>query len=55
VGTHEIILATGSQTITLKHEAENRSLFAEGALTAAAFVCTRPAGYYTMDDLVSAV
>jgi 4-hydroxy-tetrahydrodipicolinate reductase len=55
VGTHEIILATGSQTITLKHEAEDRSLFAEGALAAAAFVCARPAGYYTMDDLVSAI
>ena len=35
VGTHEIIIATGSETITLKHEAENRSLFANGALAAA--------------------
>ena len=38
VGTHEVIFALGSQVITLKHEAENRALFAEGALAAAAFL-----------------
>jgi 4-hydroxy-tetrahydrodipicolinate reductase len=54
VGTHEIIVSTGTQTITLKHEAENRSLFAEGALAAAAFLTGKPAGYYTMNELVSA-
>ena len=52
VGTHEIIIATGSETITLKHEAENRTLFAEGALTAAAFLCGKPAGLYTMQDII---
>lgn len=31
VGTHEVIVATGAETITLKHEAGDRSLFAEGA------------------------
>ena len=53
VGTHEIIVSTGSQTITLKHEAENRALFAEGALTAAEFLVGKPAGLYTMTDLVN--
>ena len=52
VGTHEIIVSTGSQTITLKHEAENRALFAEGALAAAEFLADKPAGFYTMTDLV---
>ena len=33
VGEHEVILCTANQTITLKHEAHNRALFAEGALT----------------------
>lgn len=54
VGTHEIIISTGSETITLKHEAENRALFAEGALAAAAFLQGKSAGYYTMADLVGA-
>ena len=52
VGTHEIILAMDSQVITLKHEAENRGLFAEGSLTAAAFLVTKEAGFYNMDDIL---
>ena len=52
VGTHEIIIATGSETITLKHEAENRSLFANGALAAAAFLEGKPAGLYSMQDII---
>ncbi|MEA4964767.1 MAG: 4-hydroxy-tetrahydrodipicolinate reductase [Oscillospiraceae bacterium] len=54
VGTHEVIVSTGSQTITLKHEAENRALFAEGALTAAQFLAGKPAGLYNMQDLLQA-
>ena len=52
VGTHEIMLSTGSETITLKHKAEDRTLFAEGALTAAAFLCGKPAGLYNMQDMI---
>ncbi len=52
VGMHEILITTGAETITLKHKAENRSLFAEGALTAAAFLQDKPAGLYTMQDIV---
>lgn len=52
VGTHEIIIATGSETITLKHEAENRALFASGALAAAAFLAGKPAGQYSMRDII---
>ena len=54
VGIHEVIVATDNQTITLKHEAHNRALFAEGALAAAQFLCGRSAGLYTMDDIVRA-
>lgn len=53
VGTHEIIIAAGSETITLRHEAENRVLFAEGALAAAAFLRGKEAGLYDMRDMVS--
>ncbi len=52
VGTHEIIISNGSETITLKHEAESRVLFAEGALKAAAYIAGRPAGLYGMRDLL---
>lgn len=52
VGTHEIIFATGSQVVTIKHEAENRSLFADGAISAADFLVKQEAGLYNMDDII---
>ena len=53
VGKHEIFFATGSQTISLKHEAHDRALFADGAMAAAAFLIGKSAGMYNMDDLLS--
>ena len=54
VGEHEVIIGTPNQTITLKHEAHDRALFAEGALAAAAFLCERCApGLYGMTDLLA--
>lgn len=53
VGEHEIMIGTPNQTITLKHEAHDRALFAEGALVAASFLIGRPAGLYDMKCLVS--
>lgn len=53
VGEHEVILATQNQTITLKHEAHSRALFAEGALVAAAFIKDAEPGLYDMKSLVS--
>jgi 4-hydroxy-tetrahydrodipicolinate reductase len=52
VGDHEIIVGTDSQTITLRHEAHSRALFAEGAISAAAFLIGKPAGLYRMQDLL---
>ena len=51
VGTHEIIISTGAETVTIKHEAENRSLFAQGAVAAAAFLLGKAPGLYDMKDL----
>ncbi len=51
VGIHEIHINTGSQTITLKHEAHSRALFAEGALHAAEFILNKSAGLYSLQDL----
>ena len=52
VGDHEVIVNTGSQQITLKHEAFDRKVFAEGAVTAAEFIVNKPHGLYSMSDLV---
>ncbi len=52
VGTHEIIIATGSETLTLKHEAESRALFAGGALAAAEFLLGRENGLYDMRNII---
>ncbi len=53
VGEHQVIISTDSQTITLKHEAHDRALFAEGALAAAEFLINKPAGLYNMQDVVA--
>ena len=51
VGIHEVHINAGSQTITLKHEAHSRALFAEGALQAAGFVLDKPAGLYSLHHM----
>lgn len=51
VGIHEVHINTGSQTLTLKHEAHSRALFAEGALKAAEYLCEQTAGLYSVGDL----
>ena len=53
VGTHEILISTGRETITLKHEAENRALFADGALAAARFLVGKQPGLYDMRDILA--
>lgn len=52
VAAHEVIFGTKHQTITLKQEVLDRTLFADGALDAAAFLIRQPPGLYDMDDLV---
>ena len=51
VGEHEVIISSGNEIITLKHTAESRALFAEGALAAAEFIIGKPAGIYNMNDV----
>ena len=53
VGDHEVIVGTMNQTITLRHEAHSRALFAEGALSAAAWLMGKSAGLYDMKDMVA--
>ena len=51
VGEHEVHINTGNETITLRHEAHSRSLFADGALVAARFLAKCDAGLYTLASL----
>ncbi len=52
-GMHEVIIATDFQTLSLKHNAESRAVFAEGAISAARFIKGRCAGLYNMYSLVN--
>ncbi len=54
VGEHEVIISSNNQTITLKHEAHNRGLFAEGALVAVNFITKqKAAGIYNMKNMLN--
>lgn len=55
IGEHEIIFSNGSETITLKHEAHSRSLFAEGAITVSKFLFNKKPGLYNMASLVNEI
>ena len=52
VGEHEVRIGTDTETITLKHQAHSRALFAEGAVVAAEFLVSQKAGLYSMQDMI---
>lgn len=52
VGEHEVILAGENEQIRLAHRAEDRDIFARGALAAALWAQQRPEGLYTMQDVL---
>jgi len=52
VGDHEVIFAGPAERITLAHHAEDRSLFAAGAVRAALWGRGRAPGRYDMDDVL---
>lgn len=53
VGMHEVHVSTGAQTITLRHEAHSRALFAEGAIAAAEFIAGKAPGVYGMTEMLA--
>ena len=53
VGIHEIHICTPNQTLTLRHEAHNRAMFAEGAVKAAKFLVGKGPGLYDMEALLA--
>ena len=55
VGVHEIHICTDTQTLTLRHEAHDRALFAEGALTAAKWITGMEPGLYDMQRVLDEI
>lgn len=52
VGDHDVIFAGTDEVITFSHRAYSKGVFAKGALQAAKFIAGKPAGLYTMSDVV---
>jgi 4-hydroxy-tetrahydrodipicolinate reductase len=52
VGEHEVHFGCLGETVVLRHSAHTRDTFARGALRAAAWLVGRPAGLYTMQDVL---
>ncbi len=52
VGEHEIIFAGTDEVIEIKHTAYSKAIFAKGAVQAAKYLVGKPAGKYTMSDLM---
>ena len=53
-GEHEVRLGDNDEVLTLAHRAEDRGVFAAGALDAAAWVADRNPGWYTFGDVIDA-
>ena len=54
-GEHAVIFATDGERIELGHRAESRMIFARGALAGARFLMGKPAGLYSMRDVIDAL
>ena len=53
VGIHEVYIHTGTQCLTLKHEAVTRAMLADGAVDAARFMEGKPSGFYNMESILN--
>ena len=53
IGEHEVTFSSGKEIITLNHEAFDRELYSDGALTAAKWLITKKPGLYSMRDLLN--
>jgi 4-hydroxy-tetrahydrodipicolinate reductase len=52
VGEHQVIFAGPHERLVLSHTAEDRMIFARGALLAAQWAQGRPSGLYNMNDVL---
>ena len=53
IGEHEVKFSSGKEIITLNHEAFDRALYSEGALSASKWLMTKKPGLYSMRDLMN--
>ena len=53
IGEHEVKFSSGKETITLNHEAFDRALYSDGALTASKWLMKKKPGLYSMRDLLN--
>ena len=53
IGEHEVKFSSGKEIITLNHEAFDRALYSEGALTAARWLMRQKPGLYSMRDVLN--
>jgi 4-hydroxy-tetrahydrodipicolinate reductase len=53
-GDHDVLFLGPDERLILSHRAENRMIFARGALAAAAFLFGKPPGLYSMRDVIGA-
>ena len=53
VGEHEVKFSSGKEIITLNHEAFDRTLYSDGALTASKWLMKKKSGLYSMRDLLN--
>lgn len=53
VGIHEVHICTGTQTLTLRHEAVTRAMLADGAVAAARFMEGKALGLYNMESMLN--
>jgi 4-hydroxy-tetrahydrodipicolinate reductase len=53
-GEHDVLFLGPDERLILSHRAENRMIFARGALAAARFLIGKPAGLYSMRDVIGA-
>jgi 4-hydroxy-tetrahydrodipicolinate reductase len=53
-GDHDVMFLGPDERLILSHRAESRAIFARGALAAARFLRGKPAGFYTMRDVIDA-
>ena len=53
IGEHEVKFSSGKEIITLNHEAFDRALYSQGALSAAKWLMNKKPGLYSMRDLMN--
>jgi 4-hydroxy-tetrahydrodipicolinate reductase len=53
IGEHEVTFSSGKEIIKLNHEAFDRALYSDGALTAAKWLIDKKPGLYSMRDLLN--